>query len=57
MLANPEFVKATERERKNMARDCNFDEDYAGFNQKRHAEICYQFADAMIIAREKDTPI
>jgi len=57
MLANPEFVKAVARDRKEMIKAGFGVETHCEGNQLWHAETCYQFADAMLKEREKDMPM
>ena len=57
MLVNPEFVKLVVRERKQLIKDGLSVEKHCEANQLWHAETCYQFADAMMKEREKDTPM
>ena len=53
MLANPEFVQAQVRERKQRIKEgLSKDAAFATSNQQWHSETCYQFADAMMKERQ-----
>ena len=54
MLANPEFVKASVKQRKGLEKEFGLSaESFAKSNQQWHTEVCYQFADLMLAEREK----
>ena len=54
-LANPDLSKKEATVRQGFEKEHGVVPNYAALSQKMHAEGCYQFADAMLAAREKQS--